>query len=124
VIEIRHVRQNRNERFRRWFSDDNFDLVVWYKPDESIDGFELSYDKTGQEKAIRWLSERGISHYLVDSGEQSPLANRTPILLATNGKPEMGRVLASFLASKEGLPVKLAMLVQSKLREYGQLDFE
>ena len=122
MIEIRDVRQVPNDYFRRWFSDDHFDLIVWYKPDDAIQGFELSYDKTGHEKAIRWLDDKGISHFSVDTGEQSPVVNRTPMLTTTEGRSEMERVLASFQASEEGLPGEVSALVQKKLREYGQLD--
>jgi hypothetical protein len=121
VIEIRDVRQNPNENFRRLFSDENFHLIVWYKPDETIDGFELSYDKTGREKAIRWLSDKGFSHYRVDSGEQSPLANRTPMLTATKDKPELERLLSRFEASDDRLPLPLRDLCKMIERAAGSL---
>ena len=124
MIEVRDVRQNPNEYTRRWFSDENSDLIVWYKPDETIEGFELTYDKTGDEKAIRWFADKGFSHYSVDAGEQSPLVNRTPILVAISGKPEIKQVLSCFEASGKDIPVSLAVLIQSKLREYSQPDFQ
>ncbi len=121
VIEIRDVRQNPNEPFRRWFSDEDFDLIVWYRPDESVDGFELCYDKTGHEKALRWFAGKGFSHHGVDPGDQSPLANRTPILLAANDKFDPKRVSGRFDASQAGLPDEVAILVRERLEEFGRL---
>jgi hypothetical protein len=110
-----------NDYFRRWFSTAHFDLVVWYKPDDAIYGFQLCYDKDGREKAFTWLEDKGFSHQSIDSGEESPLANRTPILVPLQGRFETARVLACFRASDEKLPIKLRALVRRKIREYGRL---
>jgi hypothetical protein len=60
----------RGDYDRRWLSDDFFDLIVWYRPDDTIHGFQLCYDKPYWERALTWLSDRGFSHMEVDSGEQ------------------------------------------------------
>ncbi len=117
---MRHVSQDPGEPRRRWFSDEEFDLIVWMNADESIHGFELCYDKQGREKALRWIDGQGIRHYAVDSGEQSPEHNRSPMLQAMNGRGEMKRVLESFRSSREELPDGLSDLVQKKLAEYGE----
>ena len=116
------MRQIPNEPIRRWFSNSHFDLVVWYRPDETVEGFELSYDKADKEKAVRWFAGKGLSYYYIDSGEQSPLANRTPMLVAMKGRPEMGRVFSSLETSDTWLPVDLRILVLGKLKELGQSD--
>lgn|GEM_PF-1514398 len=121
VIEMTNVRQVPNDYLRRWFCDKNFDLVAWYRPDGEIHGFQLSYDRTAQEKALTYVEERGISHHLVDSGEDSPLANRTPVLVEVDGRAGMTRVFALFTKSEQGLPLPLRMLVRQKIREYGHL---
>jgi hypothetical protein len=118
---MRDVRQVPNDYFRRWFYDDNFDLVAWYKPDGSLHGFQLSYDKTGREKALTWYCDRGLSHHRVDSGETSPLENRTPILIAEDGRFSMTRVRSGFEISGEGLPPELRTVVLQKISEYGSL---
>ena len=123
MIEVRHVRQNPNEHFRRWFSNENSDLIVWYSLDKTIEGFELSYDKAGQEKVVRWLSGKGFSHYSVDSGEQSPLLNRAPMLRTITGKLDVESILSCFEASATDLPADLIRFVQSKLGEYGASEF-
>ncbi len=121
MIEVRDVRQDPGDYRRRWFTDDHFDLMVWYHADGTVHGFEFSYDKPGYEKALRWFDDRGLSLHAVDTGEQNPAYNRSPILTASNGRSEMKRVLEIFLKSVTGLPEGLSELVQRKLAEYGQL---
>ena len=45
----------RGDYDRRWLSDDFFDLIVWYRPDDTIHGFQLCYDKPYWERALTWL---------------------------------------------------------------------
>ena len=124
MIEVPNVRQVPGEARRRWFTDENFDLMVWFNADNTIHGFELSYDKAGYEKALRWFEDVGLSHYVVDTGEQNPAYNRSPILSQTEGRSEMKRVLELFRKSTEGLPTGLGDLVQRKLAEYGRLTHD
>jgi hypothetical protein len=119
---MRNVRQDPNDYPRRWFYDDHFDLVAWYKPDGSLHGFQLSYDKTGLEKALTWFCDRGLSHHRVDSGDASPLENRTPILIAEEGRSRMAQVLTDFENSSKDLTPDLATLVRQKIGEYGLLQ--
>ena len=50
----------RGDYDRRWLSDDFFDLVIWYRPDDTIYGFQLCYDKPSWERALTWMSDRGF----------------------------------------------------------------
>ncbi len=117
---MRHVRQDSDEYVRRWFFDDHFDLIAWYTPDGALLGFQLCYDKTGAEKALTWFSDRGLSHHAVDTGEQSPWYNRSPMLTQSDGRAEMPRLLSAFRTANEGLPDELKLLVVQKIGEYGQ----
>jgi len=121
LIEEQHASQVPNDYFRRWFKDENLDLIVWYKTDGAIYGFQICYDRADNEKALRWLSDRGFSHYGVDSGEESPLSNRTPLFVTMEGCFETAQVLSRFRSSDERLPRQLRALVRRKLREYGRL---
>jgi hypothetical protein len=66
---------------RRWYTDDYFELIVWYHDDNSISGFQLCYDRSKQEHALTWRAGEGSGHHRIDSGEASPLKNMTPVLL-------------------------------------------
>lgn len=83
LYEIRNVRQIKNEGKRRWFTDLNYDLIVWYdmeKQDEIV-GFQLCYDKESVEKALTWRKGKGYSHNKIDSGEQRESVKRSPVLM-------------------------------------------
>lgn len=86
VHEVQGARQIPGEGFRRWFTDQYFDLIVWYdgdNPQGEIAGFQLCYDKFDKERALTWRRGRGFAHEKVDDGE-GPFAlqaKMTPILL-------------------------------------------
>ena len=120
VIEMHHVRQDSPDHIRRWFFDEQFDLIAFYKPDGALDGFQLCYDKARHEKALTWFADRSISHHNVDSGEQSPWYNRSPMLTQCDGRAEMPRLLAAFRTSDHGLPDELKLLVVQKIEEYAR----
>ena len=61
----------RGDYDRRWLSDDLFDLVIWYRPDDTIYGFQLCYGKPSWERALTWMSDRGFSHMLKAAGQNA-----------------------------------------------------
>src|SRR5882724_4105858 len=81
------TRQSTREPRRRWFSDDDFDLVVWFSDSGVIVGFELCYDRSRVERALVWSNVGGYGHFRVDTGESTPQKNLTPILLADSSAP-------------------------------------
>lgn len=112
--ELSHVRQLPNDYFRRCFLDTTLDLLVWYKPDESIYGFQLSYDRQGNPRAVTWIEERGLSHARIDYGEDDPFANRAPILLFDSNF-DAAALLDEFISSAENLPFPEKEFIQQKL---------
>jgi hypothetical protein len=102
---------------RRWISDDYFDLIVWYTPRDTVHGFQLCYDKPRWERALTWLSDRGFAHTEVDSGEDDPHVNRTPVLVP-DGSFRADKVLAEFARRGSTLPVELRKLVTEKISEF------
>jgi hypothetical protein len=67
--ELSHVRQALEAPRRRWFADDYFDLIVWVGNRGECIGFQLCYDKSGDEHALTWHKKTGFRHHRVDSGE-------------------------------------------------------
>jgi len=104
---------------RRWISDDYFDLIVWYTSSDTIHGFQLCYDKPQGERALTWLSSRGFAHTAIDSGEATPEANRSPVLVPDGSFPA-DKVLAEFARRGSALPVELRQLVTDKISEFAQ----
>jgi hypothetical protein len=69
--EIRNIKEIPGQGPRRWFSDEHFDLFVWYEAGGRILGFQLCFDKDKRvERALTFTEERGYSLDLVE-GENS-----------------------------------------------------
>jgi hypothetical protein len=109
----------RGDYDRRWLSDDFFDLIIWYRPDDTIYGFQLCYDKPSWERALTWMSDRGFSHMQVDSGEQVYPPNQTPILVPDGSFPS-DKVLHEFTRRGSALPLEVRQLVTDKISEFVQ----
>lgn len=78
--EFSRLRQDKSG-FRRLFTDDHFDLYVWY-PDrnmERITGFQLVYHSGCEEKALTWTEQGGYLHTKIDDGDKK--TNQSPILV-------------------------------------------
>ena len=97
LYELNHTRQIEGEHFRRWFSDEVFDLIVWYSEQSVISGFQLCYRFGNIERALTWYDTRGFSHTVVDDGDSWGAGFKmTPILLA-GGNFNKDKVLSLFL---------------------------
>lgn len=117
--EFTAVRQIPGDGFRRWFTDEEFDLFVWYEDSSrrQILGFQLCYDKRGEQKALTWYRERGYLHTAIDDGESTPLKNRTPILVADGVFPR-DRIAALFHEAARNLDPELVELVEGRLEAF------
>jgi len=76
---------------RKWFSDANWDLIVWLSGPGEIWGFQLCYDRARDERALTWTRETGYSHDRIDDGEGNPTKNRTPVLVPNGVFPALDR---------------------------------
>jgi hypothetical protein len=85
--EINAVLQDQPDLTRRWFQDDYFDLFVWLTARGVLRAFQLAYERTRSERILEWSSERGFDHSLVDSGEEQPQDNMTPLLVSGGACP-------------------------------------
>jgi hypothetical protein len=114
--EIKDVRQIPDEGFRRWFTDKDFDLIIWYEDDE-ISGFQLCYDKTQGEKALTWYKGRGYAHNKIDDGEIPYATKMTPILVP-DGAFNKSEVAERFRERAVHIDDELADFVYKRLLEY------
>ena len=116
--EFPHVSQHKDTSgYRRWFADEEMDLIVWYTKKDEIEGFQLYYDKSGDEHAFTWHKDGTVSHASVDQGEGNPAHNRTPIL-APDGEVPLERVIGEFERRALKLDRGLAVLVMERLRSF------
>lgn len=101
---------------RRWFSDEEMDLIVWPAADGGLAAFELCYGKSRTERAYAWRRGGALGHFAVDDGESTPLRNDTPVLTAGAGGGDRARVLADFLARAARLEKPIVDAVSAVLR--------
>ncbi|MFP4301844.1 MAG: hypothetical protein ACLFPW_07310 [Spirochaetaceae bacterium] len=118
LSEIHPVRQVPGEGYRRWFTDEDLDLIVWYESEEQqeIQGFQLCYDKQVLEHALTWRPEGGFTHHQVDSGESPYSAKMSPTLEA-EGNIDFKRISAIFVGHAKEIDPALVSFVTQKLRE-------
>jgi hypothetical protein len=82
LSEIQDPRQIENEGLRRWFTDEYFDLIVWYEKDGTeVTGFQLCYDRGYKERALTWRRGEGFNHERIDDGELPGRMKMTPVLV-------------------------------------------
>jgi hypothetical protein len=115
LIEFRNVKQEARGR-RRWFEDTGLELIVWQNADDGIDGFQICYDGAQGERALTWRLAHGFSHARVDSGDDTPLKNQTPLLLPEGAVP-WDRIVEAFKARSETLEPELRALILRRLSE-------
>ena len=116
--EIANVRQVEGEPRRRWFQDEQLDLVVWEDPVQGVIGFQLAYDKQRDEHALTWMGGLGFSHERVDNGEGRPGRYKGTPILVSDGTFNMEDLAPDFLALSEGLDRALRDFIYKKLLEY------
>jgi len=120
LVEIENARQIKDEGFRRWFSDDFFDLIVWYDERREIRGFQLCYDKHQNERAVTWRREGGFSHHRVDDGETTRGAAGHPMspILVRDGVFEVHPVAERFRSASANIEPSLAGFVYRTMLDY------
>jgi hypothetical protein len=114
LAEFKNVRQEPGKGLRRWFEDNRYELVVWYRPEGALEGFQIHYQKGRAERALTWRDGEGFTHSRVDDGSGSPLKNLAPILLP-NGSIPWPDVLREFDASSAELEPDLRSFVRQHL---------
>ena len=114
LVEHKDVRQIENEGFRRWFTDDFFDLIVWYEEDKII-GFQLCYDKSKHERALTWRSGYGFSHNRIDDGELPGHSKMTPILVE-DGDFSKETIAAKFRSESRDIDRGIADFIYEKIK--------
>ena len=117
MYEHKDVRQIKGEGIRRWFADEDLDLIVWYDYLENIKGFQLCYDKQFSERALTWKRNGNFSHNKIDDGDVAFGNKRSPILVA-DGQFDKERIAELFLEKSIGIDQDIADFVYKKISEY------
>jgi hypothetical protein len=116
--EFANVRQIEGEHWRRWFADRYFDLIVWLAEDGEITGFQLCYDKEGDQRALTWNRPGSYTHTGIDDGENRPARyKQTPILVA-DGSFDHTAIAERFKRASLKIDPPLAKFVYARLLAY------
>lgn len=124
LSEVKDARQIENERYRRWFTDDFFDLVVWYDEEGDIFGFQLCYDKYQNERSLTWRRDEGFSHHRVDDGETTRGRGGHPMtpILIPDGVFNKRRIAQKFRSASKDIEPYLAEFVYKRMLGYPDLS--
>ena len=115
--EIPYIRQIEGEPRRRWFEDEYFDLIVWFDQDGAILEFELCYDKTKVQRALRWEGPEQYSHFRVDDGEHHAGRGKASPILLRDTRFDREKVLRRFELESGSLEESIARLVHEKIAQ-------
>jgi hypothetical protein len=118
--EILHVSQILGEPRRRWFSDDYFDLIIWFDPQGGISGFQLCYDNRKSPRALTWLRDRGFTHEGIDDGDDPLLRYKSTPVLVPDGPFDTGEILKRFTQASRSLPEGITRLVMEKIQSFSE----
>ena len=103
---------------RRWFSSQQFDLILWLSEDQDFAGFELCYDKQRQEHSIAWSASYGYRHMAVDTGEWRQGKHKATPILVPDGNFDVNRIRSDFDRASHSLPQDIAHYVAQALEQY------
>jgi len=117
--EIQHVRQERKKDKRRWFTDDHWDLYVWFRKDGNYSGFQLCYGKPDSEHALTWMDGSDPTHTGVS--ESSPgrtgAGNMEAAILVADGAIDAAGVAGRFWRESREIDSDVRKYVIVKLKE-------
>ena len=116
--ETKDVRQIEKNGFRRWFTSDYLDLIVWYKHDKkTLVGFQLCYNVGYNEHALSWTVKNGYKHNRIDDGQDLAGSAMTPILVP-DGIFDSSTVADIFRKASTRLDPEVAGFVYNKIRDF------
>ena len=115
--EISNIQQKAQGKFRRWFTDNNMDLFVWFSHNVPV-GFQLSYNKQADEKSICWDAKTRFQHYTIDTGETEPLNYKETPMCLFDDEFDMDSVAPDFLHRSAQIESSLAAFIYERIMEY------
>ncbi len=115
--EIRPTRQIQGEGFRRWFTDSDCDLVVWYPAPENpqIDGFQFCWDKLSSEQALTWNAKSGFRYSKVDSGDHGGFGFKSTPILRDVDMANATKISETFFAVSQSIDHMLRNFILDRL---------
>ena len=116
--EVPKVRQIEGEPKRRWFVDDDLELIAWFGGSGGIIGFQLCYKSDDEHKAITWHEGEGYCHSGIDDGEGRPGRHKASPILVCDGVFDKENIGKRFARSAGSIPPGIAAFISRKIAEY------
>ena len=117
-INPKYVSQKKGELHRRWFEDEYFDLLVWEDETGAIVGFQLSYDKQRNQRALTWKKKKYYIHDKVDDGESRLGRFKASPILLSDGIFEYSKIAERFKKASSEIDEDVSSFVYNKLKNY------
>ena len=116
--EIPDIYQIPGEPFRRWFTGEDMDLIIWYYDDlYSFQGFQFCYKLGRLEKALTWLEGKGYTHETIYDGEDRPGRHKMSPIMLREASFQKDEVLILFQSRIEYLERNIIEFVCKKIQE-------
>lgn len=116
--EAKNVMQVPGEPRRRWFDDEDFDLIVWFEPGEEIWGFQLCYDREKKPRALTWTRRYGYKHAGIDNGEHIWGASKSSPVLIEDGLFDAPSISEKLEKAAGEMPHGLTAFILEKVRAF------
>lgn len=114
--EISSTHQNNRNQFKRWFTDSDMDLFIWFKNRSPV-CFQLCYNKCQQERSVSWHIDNGFSHNLI-----RPKNHSAKYRIPATPSPEVAfnamAIAREFLQASDHIDTALTDFIFSRLLEY------
>ncbi len=104
--ELKNVKQIKGEGLRRWFVDDDLELILWYDLSRKLEGFQICYDKLAGTRTITWKKA------VTPNGEMKSV-------LLSDGPYNRSRLLALAERSTRDLDESLRSFIMNRLESHG-----
>jgi hypothetical protein len=116
LYEIKNAKPYESGKRIKWYSDDYFDLAVWFD-DEGISSFQLCYGLYFEERALTWRKNFGFTHDNVDSGDRPGMYKGSPILVP-DGIFNKSDILKRFEKESVFIEPRIREFILSKIGDY------
>ncbi len=106
--------------FRRLYTDDYFDLYLWYeRKGGPLMGFQLCYDKRGDPHSLTCYAGKTSIHSKIDDGEQGGAGRyKSSPILVSDGVFDKDFVLKRFMEASRSLDGELRGIVAEAIRNH------
>ena len=116
--ELENIKQVVGDPRRRWFTDDYFDIIVFYDQDDKPLGFHLCYCKNENERILVWKKNAGYQHGSVDAGKIFFGRRKGSPLMVSDGLFEKPTVTEYFHTAKSGIDSVVADFIENRIAEH------